>query len=655
MSLRSVGCGLAVACLFFNVATGDPGNNTFSELPSSEILDGWDSASPGVRQALRKALDDDAATARPALVDALERGPLSHKLLACEVLGRVADPAACEALRKALWDPEPKVQAKALTALSPGPGAADAVRAKLAEAPRGAVLKAGLAALGRLGSSEDLALLATYLDDPDEAVRVNAAAALAQLGDERGESVLLNALESPDPQARREATYALGFIDSAESVRRLEAIVLDPQGRWRTEAEIALALHDLRSLPTESDRIGYLSVLAAGDNEERADWARARLSELGAAPPVELKHARAVHGGGVGGDPDRNLTAHSFVVLGDGFTEAQRREVALGTVDEDDRAQPINHFYNPVTGQNTMPFARITALGLAARHHNRAVQLWFRGRHFGKRGAFYTLGRSIHLLQDMTSPAHVHDDPHVPFIDSDDFEFWGEVNYQIPPDVLANLEPWEPEGEIVLPGGVRVDSASPPGMIQHMALFTYRLTSYPAVLVEAPGPQPDSELNRMFPDGRLYYQDGGILGSHYWQIDDVGPYGGLGKDRWWPCAGDFQIDYLGPGGTPRIVGAVYIENIGGNHDDLVPAVFERPLAHLADPAGLTFLEIYAAELYPENVRFGAAYLKAFLDATEEPTFGCTPPPSGATRRASGDPLLLLGVVAVLLVAGRRRR
>jgi len=46
------------------------------------------------------------------------------------------------------------------------------------------------------------------------------------------------------------------------------------------------------------------------------------------------------------------------------------------------------------------------------------------------KAAFRVLGRVLHLVQDMTSPAHVHDDPHAEVIsgcggDADDFERWG--------------------------------------------------------------------------------------------------------------------------------------------------------------------------------------------------------------------------------------
>jgi len=52
----------------------------------------------------------------------------------------------------------------------------------------------------------------------------------------------------------------------------------------------------------------------------------------------------------------------------------------------------------------------------------------FRARKF--RSAFRILGRVLHLLEDMTSPAHAHDDPHLELggtcgHDADDFERWG--------------------------------------------------------------------------------------------------------------------------------------------------------------------------------------------------------------------------------------
>jgi hypothetical protein len=205
---------------------------------------------------------------------------------------------------------------------------------------------------------------------------------------------------------------------------------------------MALELRILRGVNSPEVRQKILSDLAVSSNDELARWARERLNDEGFEEPAgpSAKHASAVHGGAVLGDRERTLTANAFAVLGsDGFSPAARDAVAKGTVDEDIGLRPINHFYNPVTGLNTMPFRRETALQRCRRLWRLAVGL---GRGLPSDDplvAYKALGRSMHLLQDMSSPAHVHDDPHVPPFDRDDLELWGETHYPAPEDIVPGL------------------------------------------------------------------------------------------------------------------------------------------------------------------------------------------------------------------------
>jgi hypothetical protein len=172
----------------------------------------------------------------------------------------------------------------------------------------------------------------------------------------------------------------------------------------------------------------------------------------------------------------------------------------------------------------------------------------------------------------------------------------------------------------------------------------------------------DCELARMFPEGRLYYQDGGILGGNYWQIDDVGRYGRTGNNAWWPCAGDYAESFDGPEGARRITGRVYIENMAGNSGELRVAAFEGELRHLDDPAGMTLLETYAAELYPECIVRCAAFLRAFEEerAKQLRGMGCAGRPAGdggkgaPWHEAAGDTAVLAAACLVLLARGRRK-
>jgi HEAT repeat protein len=614
------------------------------------MLAQWHSAPPLRREAILKALGDRAGVLESWIIAALRSDKVNDRLVACALLERIGSAEAEAALLTVLDDPDARVASQALLSLGAfGSGtAADAVREQLATASDARKRKAILAALGNLGDDTDLPRISPYLADPDEPVRVNAAAALARLGDASGEAILLASTHGTNPQARREATYALGFLDSPEARQRLEAIAADPQARWRTEADIALEMRLLRHATSDEAATARLGELALGLNDELAEWAR---DQLEARRQSAAKHVTDVHGGGVLGNPGRSITANAFAVLNSPFyTARDARDTAEGTVDEDIGARPINHFYNPVTGLNTMPARRMDAVVRSEEYWRRARLLWRHGPRNGPIGAAQMLGRSMHMLQDMTSPAHVHDDPHVPPLDPDDFERWGESLYPVPEEILPGLVPYVPEGRIDLPDGRNVSASSPAGLVHGMALFTYELTAIPGDIA-AGAEQSDSELARMFPDGRLYYQDAGILGANYWQIDDVGPYGLLKKDRWWPCAGDFTDDDPGAGTPQRITGRFYLENVSGNHGGLVPAAYERPLRHIADPAGMSLLEIQAGELYPEVVERSAAFLAAFEDDVPPAPGGCASASPSNARTLAGDSLLL---VLTLLFLGSRK-
>jgi hypothetical protein len=153
-----------------------------------------------------------------------------------------------------------------------------------------------------------------------------------------------------------------------------------------------------------------------------------------------------------------------FLVTGrfPGLTRQQiEDEIAQGVIDEDecvdvddfapfhdwDTATNWNsHFFEAKTGDRlTVP----AEIGLAGCNHirfdtrtnaaERAQMLYtmakddYRAGHY--KSAFRILGRMMHLLEDMTSPAHVHDDPHAGTVygddppscgvDNDGFERWG--------------------------------------------------------------------------------------------------------------------------------------------------------------------------------------------------------------------------------------
>ncbi len=636
-------------------ATSD---DAYAHVPTETLTNQWREADGPERESIEAELIRRQGEATGTLILRLQDGTPDEKLMACAMID-ASDRAAIQALLDATDDGDRAVRIAAWLALgrSGSSTVVGKLRGTIAEALPIGELNAALAALGMLGDRRDLDLLRCYLGHEAVTVRVNAAAAMALLGSAEGEATLLAATHSDSPQAQREATYALGLLNSPLAERQLMDIVQTPDARWRTEAEIALETRHLRFARSEQEKSARLEALAESGNDGVAAWAREMLGGRLAA----AKHATSVHGGGVGGNPDRSVTANAFAVVNSpGFTAAQREEVTKGTVDEDLGARPINHFYNPITGRNTMPFHTENALGRANRLWLKTLRTWNRGETAGANGAYVLLGRTMHLLQDMTSPAHVHDDPHVPVIDWDDFEVYGDTMYPEPSAIVPGLTPYVPAETVALPRGGVVPGRSVRGLMQAMAMFTYELTSFQGELLASSDPQPDSELTRMFPDGRVYYQEGGLLGGGYWYIDEVGRYGRVGNNAWWPCAGDHVADFSGPEGVRHIVGRFYIENAGGDHGDLTPAVFERPLTHLDSAEGMTFLDIYAGELYPESVRYCATLLQMFESATSESIAGgmacaASRPRKQPLKAAAGDLLLWAGIVAGIGLFRKCRR
>lgn len=192
------------------------------------------------------------------------------------------------------------------------------------------------------------------------------------------------------------------------------------------------------------------------------------------------------------------------------------------------------------------------------------------------------LGRFLHHIEDMSSPAHVHNDKHPPLVDDDDYEglyipefMWGNGNLALrntvrsaTPAIVVNSpnQIWPPT-----PAG-----GGPPSS-GTLAGFVYNTTNYMAVL-EFPlvfdAPDPTGELQEMFPDdlNGLRYDDGGVLLDAFWVIDGIGQYyykqWWSATDNWWP---DAVADEDGSSPQPDgVLAPYYIETLRENDANIIP-------------------------------------------------------------------------------------
>ncbi|MCI5157086.1 MAG: hypothetical protein D3906_01355 [Candidatus Electrothrix sp. AUS1_2] len=294
----------------------------------------------------------------------------------------------------------------------------------------------------------------------------------------------------------------------------------------------------------------------------------------------------------------------------------------------------LSHAYNPITQKswdNKELYDSLINDGTEYDHAlQRSIILWknmikFRNSSDAQenRLTYFTLGRLCHLVQDMTSPAHVHADFHGTGDDAEEYaeKYIDEIMNRLPP-----LEIKKPTTH-----GLRIEHPYREDLrkadnifyfMKHLAFKTYFMTSYYGgeLIREVGDVQPDSELKRMFPynNGKgLRYDPGGYMKDAY-IIDNVGylwPNGEKNND-WWPCPEDPGYYYL-----EEIDGWV----IGG---EAIPQVFkskqhsfERIDATNLDslePNTLPLPKLYAERLFPLAVEWTAGLLQSLYPQVTGP-------------------------------------
>lgn len=319
---------------------------------------------------------------------------------------------------------------------------------------------------------------------------------------------------------------------------------------------------------------------------------------LATAPPAIAHENTIVH---------RGMAHWSVDILGNPFfTSTYRTEVGNGSDNEDVPAtRSLGHFYNPET--DSAPWFALgsgPATSNSQDQYNAALTEYANNNLVGTDAAFHRMGRALHFIQDMTSPAHTHDDDHAL---GDDFEGWGPSNF--PAMDFSSVTP---------------KYATPPtaeGFVRELAQIIYDQTVYQAVLYEDGGvSQPSSVLKQMFPS--LHYVEGGFFTDDHFEIDRIGDWGCdlLCLDDWWIPDELRSTDSGGPGGATRHTGSAYIENTGGDGGPVVPVVFGGQ----PNTASESMLQIYGRLFYPEAIAYGAGLLQVFADAVGAPLPTATP-------------------------------
>jgi hypothetical protein len=340
--------------------------------------------------------------------------------------------------------------------------------------------------------------------------------------------------------------------------------------------------------------------------------------------------------------------------------------IRQGSIDEDACPNYINHFYNPKTFQNTMPkvaaciilpgYVQQTAPARASGFWADAIQAYRQGN---ASLAFTNLGYVFHLLQDMSSPAHVHNDVHAQVgltgcQDGDDFENWGwspncadftfariyeyiqdntnPVTWQLKTNLLTGLQSvFNNQPQVTSLGAGHPNLGY--SFVHALADKVYDFTTFQVTLRDTLDPNDcgSGELKRMFPS----LEETTVPAA--WWIENVGYSQGQCSgpastfpQAWWMMSCS-QEEYCGPFLAPNSVycveGKAYIENTGGGSgttyeipENLFPSVYEKEWFRKRygsyNNVGAnrkSMLRIYGDVLYPAAVAYGAGLLQAFLD------------------------------------------
>ncbi|MEO8605495.1 MAG: HEAT repeat domain-containing protein [bacterium] len=253
------------------------------------LVQAWKTVPREERDELAAAIVVRRAEMLPALWDAARFGDTPDKLFACGMIAEMRDHDGVDAVVAASADPDVRVRRRAATALRilADPGAAPRLRELVRTEPDLGVLKTALAGLGRLGQKRDVHLIAPFIGHSDEGVRVVAAGSLAMLGDERALALVLQATTSADPGVQKSATYALGFFQAAAAGDRLQAILADPQGAWKSYALIAQAERALAG-KSAAAQVAALDGLANGRSRTLAEWSVDRLTDIGSPDAADV-------------------------------------------------------------------------------------------------------------------------------------------------------------------------------------------------------------------------------------------------------------------------------------------------------------------------------------------------------------------------------
>lgn len=239
--------------------------------------------------------------------------------------------------------------------------------------------------------------------------------------------------------------------------------------------------------------------------------------------------------------------------------------------------------------------------------------------------AYFIAGHTVHLISDLTVPAHSHLDDHGPPY-GDDYE--NHCRSRMTSELAGSLrEP--PEGSAIPEFATLADA------FQRTADASYYRNLYPGSLA---GEEPSGVISQMFPDMSIGFLSG------VWEIDGIGKVGSAFYEE------EPGYFYFSRNDAPSEYDII-------NYDPSQP--FDREYGPIDSDAPM--VERMADELIPVAILHSAGALKLFIDEAralpslpdiEEPPVASDDETSGCNSSSSTGMSWLAGLFALALL-GRR--
>jgi len=305
------------------------------------------------------------------------------------------------------------------------------------------------------------------------------------------------------------------------------------------------------------------------------------------------------------------------------------KQSTLGTIEEDEPPwQTVNHFYNPLFPDRGFTLDLVVGFWTGEPAIKYGIPIWQEAiEKYGygdKNGAYNSLGRAIHLLEDMATVPHVYQDDHA---------------YEWAQDLLklgGNDEAWVRDNHPLITYddyGIRQPATlSYEKFLDEMARETYFGARIQGHLYEMEVLPATGYLAKLFPPmpsgyggvlSYMEYVDLGQLGLiKYWQISNVGYYKcpDMLKDDWWELTYEGSPGYFYIANSYNAIPVNYWDKGRGVWLPNLTTRYNFCQLLAGAPGNARLTPDQEEKIIPACISYAAGLMKYFYDIVNEPPY-----------------------------------